>query len=319
MRKAPGILLLSLFTAGCAASGQPDVHQRIVAAEQSRQALELRISRIEERLIQMENEAGNSRREGETLTTQVPVTIALDELRRSGRPVPRPVVVEPAPARPARSSPMEAAPPQETGIVDLLALERVSPPGPPSMPESTPSPDPPSMPESAPPPDSPPGSPSGPELTPLPDLAFAPQPAPARERPPAPQPPRNVSRTQPAEKSSYDAALALYFKGEFGRAGEAFQAFLRSFPGSALAPNSLYWEGESLYALGLYDQAILLFQSVVTRFPGHHKAAAALLKAGYAYERMKDMDNAHFYWQILLDDFPQSAPAALARKRMGAG
>jgi tol-pal system protein YbgF len=117
-------------------------------------------------------------------------------------------------------------------------------------------------------------------------------------------------------QSGYDKALSLYHKGEYARAGESFDSFLRSSPGSALTPNALYWQGECLYSLGRYDDAIMLFKDVAARYPRHDKAAASLLKAGYSYERLKDMENAHFYWQILIDDFPASSPAALARKRM---
>jgi tol-pal system protein YbgF len=143
--------------------------------------------------------------------------------------------------------------------------------------------------------------------------------SPAPEAAPAPQAPRKVHPAPSGEKSLYEAALALYYKGEYGKAREAFQSFLRSHPGSALAPNAIYWEGESLYSIGLYDQAIMIFMGVVNRYPKHDKAAASLLKIGHAYERMKDMDNARFYWQILLDDFPKSAPATLARNRLGIG
>jgi tol-pal system protein YbgF len=118
------------------------------------------------------------------------------------------------------------------------------------------------------------------------------------------------------KKPGYDEALSLYHKGEYARAGESFDSFLRSAPGSALTPNALYWQGECLYSLGRYDDAIMLFKDVAARYPRHDKAAASLLKAGYSYERLKDLENARFYWQILIDDFPASSPAALARKRM---
>ncbi len=115
--------------------------------------------------------------------------------------------------------------------------------------------------------------------------------------------------------SAYDAAYALYEKGECARAQQAFADFLAASPKSSLASNAVYWQGECQYLLGKYDGAIIFFQDVINRYPKHAKAAAALLKAGYSYELLKDMDNARFYWQILVDDFPKSAPAVLARKR----
>ena len=123
-------------------------------------------------------------------------------------------------------------------------------------------------------------------------------------------------RTGTAASPAYDAAYALYNKGEYAKAQQAFADFLAASPQSPLAPNALYWQGECQYSLGKYDGAILFFQDVINKYPKHAKAAAALLKAGYSYERLKDMENARFYWQILVDDFPKSSPAALARKRL---
>lgn len=117
---------------------------------------------------------------------------------------------------------------------------------------------------------------------------------------------------------AYDAALSIYYKGEYERAGQAFREFLRQYPQSSLVPNALYWQGECLYSLGKYDAAILAFKDVAGKYPTHSKAAASLLKAGFSYLEMKDKENARFYFQLLLDDFPDSEPARLARGRLAA-
>jgi len=288
MRKAPGLFLalfaalfMPLLTAGCAASDRTDVHQRLDVTEQNQQTLELRVSRVEERLSRVEKKEDDK---------PVPKSESLEPQISSMRHA----TLEPAPAQTIRSAWREAAPSQVTGTVDMLTREHISPQNL-SLKQ---------------------------EPAPAPSLAAAPILVPPAPQPQLPQPPlvpQSTTRVQPDEKTAYDAALALYKRGEFGKAREAFQAFMQSFPGSALAPNALYWEAESLYARGLYDQAILVFQAVVNRFPKHDKAAAALLKTGFSYERLKDMDNARFFWQILLDDFPKSAPANLARQRMGSG
>jgi len=321
MRKLSGLLLLSMLTAGCAASGQPGVQERIDASEQNRQILEARVDQVEDRLGRVENE--------------------LEQVRRGGKPVPKPAAVELAPAKVVRVSRNEAAPPQQTGYVDLHRLGLTLSPHPASsdadgaespehppvlelkysdqIPAQAPAAplDAPANAGDAPSGTAPGAADNGPGLVPPPQsLSPAPQGLPVSPVPPAPQ---KASAAPSGEKSAYEAALALYHKGEYGKAREAFQAFLRSSPNSALAPNAMYWEGESLYSLGLYDQAVMIFMGVVNAYPKHDKAAASLLKIGHAYERMKDMDNARFYWQILVDDFPKSAPAALARKRLGIG
>ena len=118
---------------------------------------------------------------------------------------------------------------------------------------------------------------------------------------------------------AYDAALALYYKGQYAKAQEQFDGFLRSNPSSSLAPNAMYWQGECLYSQNKFDSAIIIFKDLAGKYPKHPKAAAALLKAGFAYARIKDMENARFYWQILVDDFPKSEPATIARKRLAQG
>lgn len=157
-------------------------------------------------------------------------------------------------------------------------------------------------------------------LEPGPSSGARPQavsPTPAKPVSGKPVPAKPAASRQGGGSPAYDAAYALYNKGEYARAQQGFADFLAASPGSPLAPNALYWQGECRYSLGKYDEAILFFQDVINKYPKHAKAAASLLKAGYSYERLKDMENARFYWQILVDDFPKSAPAALARKRLG--
>lgn len=144
-------------------------------------------------------------------------------------------------------------------------------------------------------------------------------PTPGKEGGARPVSPKRLSSGTAASGTgfpTYDAAYAMYEKGEYAASQQAFADFLAASSKSSLAPNALYWQGECLYSLGRYGDAILFFQDVINKYPKHAKAAAALLKAGHSYERLNDMENARFYWKILTEDFPGSAPAALARKRL---
>lgn len=138
----------------------------------------------------------------------------------------------------------------------------------------------------------------------------------AQRRPERPAQSQKRATAAFGPKAAYDAALSLYYKGQYAQSQEAFSAFMAEHPSSSLTPNALYWKGECLYSLGKFDQAILAFKDVAGKYPKHDKAAAALLKAGYSYAELKDMGNARFYWQLLVDDFPASAPAGLARQRL---
>lgn len=137
-------------------------------------------------------------------------------------------------------------------------------------------------------------------------------------RPPVTPPSRtanNVPSTGGAQ-ASYDAALSLYHKGQFGQAQEAFTSFLRSYPTGNLTADALYWQGECLYSQRKFEQAIFAFKDVAGKYPSNRRAADSLLKAGYAYAELNDTGNARFYWQLLVDDYPTSTAAALARKRL---
>ncbi len=147
----------------------------------------------------------------------------------------------------------------------------------------------------------------------------------AEEEQAAAQPAQRQTTQQPqtAKRAPAPAGMGLYRKGlELTRAGKTEQAreklneFLEEHPDSPLAPNALYWLGETYYHDKRYGQSILTFKDVSSRFPQHDKAAAALLKIGYSYDRLGDASNARFYLQTLVDDYPQSEPARLARDKL---
>lgn len=120
----------------------------------------------------------------------------------------------------------------------------------------------------------------------------------------------------PAQKARYDKALALLWDKKPEEARTLLNEFLVDFPSSSLAPNALYWLGETYYSQKRYAQAILTFRDVMRRFPSHSKASAAVLKIGYSYEQLGDMQNASFYLKALLKEYPNSDSADLARTKL---
>jgi len=85
-----------------------------------------------------------------------------------------------------------------------------------------------------------------------------------------------------AERAAYEAAFALLKAGQYDASARQFQAFLQQFPEGALAPNALYWLGESYYATQNYELALAQFRGLLQRFPTDQKAPGALLKLGLA-------------------------------------
>lgn len=317
MRKAPVLFFLLLAAAHSTPARAADPTERLSAVEENQRVLELRLTRVEERLSQVEDTSANMRhtpspavRQAQTVSGNAPPQLTVQSKAQES-PVVRYVRAENNPESPsARPSPGSAAHSRKTGEVLLDIPLPVSPyltlakargsdrlaASPSRSLEYTGAP-------VAPPPAAP--------------TVRGPKPASAPEAQAAPG--HKTAGKPVTSKSTYDVALGLYHKGDYAKAQQTFKSFLQSSPSSALTPNAMYWEGECLYSMGKYDEAIIIFKDVASKYPKHDKAAASLLKAGYAYERIKDMENAKFYWQILLDDFPGSAPANLARKRLGAG
>jgi tol-pal system protein YbgF len=134
-------------------------------------------------------------------------------------------------------------------------------------------------------------------------------------------PPAALASRQSSSPASGGSAQALYEQGlNLVRSGRAEQGratlerFLKEYPANRLAPNAIYWIGESWYGQKNYPQAILSFKDVVTKYPKHSKAQAALLKIGMSYRNVGDKDNAVFYLRTLVDDHPGSEPAKMAEQ-----
>lgn len=90
------------------------------------------------------------------------------------------------------------------------------------------------------------------------------------------------AESQAPAATAYARALGLYESGRYAQSRDAFTAFSRSFPRSPLAPNALYWIGETWYAQQRFEQARHAFAQVSTRYPRHAKSADALLKQAYS-------------------------------------
>lgn len=120
-----------------------------------------------------------------------------------------------------------------------------------------------------------------------------------------------------SSQALYEQAFQYYVGKEYAKAEQAFNEFLAKYPHDILAPNALYWKGETLYARAIYPQAIFAFKEVQTRYPKHPKTADSLLKTAMSYARLGDKENASLHYLVLLEDWPNSEAAQKARA-MGA-
>ncbi|RZJ00026.1 MAG: tetratricopeptide repeat protein, partial [Rubrivivax sp.] len=60
----------------------------------------------------------------------------------------------------------------------------------------------------------------------------------------------------PNESREYEAALAIFRRGEFANAQTAFVGFVKRYPQSGYAPSALFWLGNAQYATRNYTEAI---------------------------------------------------------------
>jgi tol-pal system protein YbgF len=118
------------------------------------------------------------------------------------------------------------------------------------------------------------------------------------------------------DKGAYQAAFDLLKAGQYDRAIAGFQAFLSTYPNSALADNAQYWLGEAYYVNKQFPESLAAFQRVVEKYPGSRKLPDALLKIGYCDYELKDYSAARGALEQVPAKFPDSASARLAQQRL---
>lgn len=318
------MVLAAVLLAGCAGWKTEERLSSLESQAKGQKVLDMRLSRVEDRLVAMEEEMGSLQggkgvkgsaakgKGAQANVAQAPATPA-------PRAVQSPVVVAPppvasvAPATPVASTPASLGPrPVAKPPVVVVAGQ------PPAATNASPQTQGSALTQAL----------SSLEQTQVPEEKNAGKLGP-RKIEPNPAPSASPRAAAPAEEAQglakyktgqagYDAALATYEKGKYREAIQQFEAFAAAHPKSTLVGNALYWQGEARYSLGEYAQAVLLFKDVASTYPKHNKTPDALLKAGLSYAKLSDMENARFHWQVVTEDFPGSNAATLAKKYLSA-
>jgi tol-pal system protein YbgF len=116
-----------------------------------------------------------------------------------------------------------------------------------------------------------------------------------------------------AEKQDYDAALAVFRKGDWAGAQTGFASFIKRYPGSALAPSAQFWQGNAQYATRNYKEAIATFRALLAAAPRHAKAPEAMLSIANCQIELKDTGGARATLNALIKTYPQSEAAQAGR------
>lgn len=120
----------------------------------------------------------------------------------------------------------------------------------------------------------------------------------------------------PDEKREYEAALAIFRKGDFAAAQNAFVAFIKRFPTSGYNPTALFWLGNAQYATRDYKEAIINFRQMIAQAPDHPRAPEAVLSIANCQIELKDTRSARKTLEDLMKAYPQSEAAVAGKERL---
>jgi tol-pal system protein YbgF len=116
-----------------------------------------------------------------------------------------------------------------------------------------------------------------------------------------PPPSRNPSATgagapvappSNSPKDYYDLAYGYVLRKDYAFAEDAFQTFLKKYPGDRLVPDAQFWLGESLFQRQRYDAAAEQFLAISTKHGAHAKAPDALLRLGQSLAALNQKEMA---------------------------
>ena len=151
-------------------------------------------------------------------------------------------------------------------------------------------------------------------------------PAPASAAPPAAQAP-SPKQAVPApaaapvavaqdEQGAYAYAFEALKSGDYVESARRLRDFLAAHPGGQLAPNAMYWLGESYYVTQNYALAADQFRALLDRYPANDKAPGALLKLGLAQYGLRENEAAMATLRQVAQRYPGSDAARIAEDRL---
>lgn len=121
---------------------------------------------------------------------------------------------------------------------------------------------------------------------------------------------------EPAERRDFEAALAMFRKGEFGAVQVVFVDFLSRYANSGYRSSALFWLGNAQYATKDYKEAMANFRNLVVGAPDHQRAPEALLAIANCQLELKDTKGARKTLEELLTNFPNTDAAAAGKERL---
>lgn len=122
-----------------------------------------------------------------------------------------------------------------------------------------------------------------------------------------------VASTTAGPAALYENAFAMLKNNDFDEAEQAFDGFLKAHPDHDLAPNAMYWLGETHYVRNQYERAARVFAEAYQKYPEGPKGPDNLLKLALSLNGMGDKDNACLTLKQLDRQYPSGAGPVLTR------
>lgn len=121
---------------------------------------------------------------------------------------------------------------------------------------------------------------------------------------------------EPGEKRDYEAALAVFRKGDFVQSQKLLESFLRRYPASGYVIPALFWLGNTQYATREYQDAMANFRAMISKSPEHARAPEAMLSVANCQLELKDVKGARKSLTDLVKLYPRSEAAVAAKDRL---
>jgi len=120
----------------------------------------------------------------------------------------------------------------------------------------------------------------------------------------------------PELKELYDQAYSDFGRGNHELAKMGFEEYLRLYPDTELADNSMYWVGEIVYFQHQYKEALTIFEQVREKYPQGNKVPAAMFKVGLCQMALTMKEDAISTFQALIHNYPATPEASQAKDRL---
>jgi tol-pal system protein YbgF len=111
----------------------------------------------------------------------------------------------------------------------------------------------------------------------------------------------------------YEQGFAQIKQEDYVEAEKSFARFMKDYPTHALAPNALYWLGDTYYVRKDYDKAARAFAEAYQKYPDGPKGADNLLKLGMSLSGKGEKDSACVALAQLKKEYPKGPGPVLKR------